>query len=180
MNTAVSTWLWSESPLAPVRLAKVETLFVQAEAELSRFKPTSGLSRLNAQAGAGRRRFRRCSWVCSVQRWMQPPPAMGSLTPLCDRLTSSRLRSQLRELASGDGKTGAKMKTEPHRLASATAGQARRTAELPAGLGIDLGGIAKGWTVDRAAEMLGSWAAALVDAGGDLRATAPPAASHGP
>ena len=48
------------------------------------------------------------------------------------------------------------------------------TARLPAGLGIDLGGIAKGWAVDRATEMLAAWGAALVDAGGDLRATAAP------
>jgi FAD:protein FMN transferase len=40
---------------------------------------------------------------------------------------------------------------------------------LPAGMGLDLGGIAKGWAVDRAAEMLGAWGAAMVDAGGDIR-----------
>ena len=48
------------------------------------------------------------------------------------------------------------------------------TARLPAGLGLDLGGIAKGWAVDQATEMLTAWGAALVDAGGDLRATAAP------
>ena len=36
-------------------------------------------------------------------------------------------------------------------------------------MGLDLGGIAKGWAVDRAAEMLGAWGAAMVDAGGDIR-----------
>jgi thiamine biosynthesis lipoprotein len=42
---------------------------------------------------------------------------------------------------------------------------------LPPGVALDLGGIAKGWTVDRAAERVESllrWA--VVDAGGDLRA----------
>ena len=42
---------------------------------------------------------------------------------------------------------------------------------LPAGVTLDLGGIAKGWTADRAAEQLESllpWS--VVDAGGDLRA----------
>jgi FAD:protein FMN transferase len=43
---------------------------------------------------------------------------------------------------------------------------------LPAEVGLDLGGIAKGWTVDRAAEMLGAWGAAMVDAGGDIRVSA--------
>jgi thiamine biosynthesis lipoprotein len=42
---------------------------------------------------------------------------------------------------------------------------------MPDGVGLDLGGIAKGWTADRAAEhvrRLAPWA--IVDAGGDLRA----------
>jgi thiamine biosynthesis lipoprotein len=36
--------------------------------------------------------------------------------------------------------------------------------------GLDLGGIAKGWTVDRAAELLRPLGSFAVDAGGDLRA----------
>lgn len=37
-----------------------------------------------------------------------------------------------------------------------------------AGVGFDLGGIAKGWIADRAAYLLSSWPAVLVDADGDL------------
>ena len=47
-----------------------------------------------------------------------------------------------------------------------------RTIDLPEGVALDFGGIAKGWTADRAAEeaaRLLPWA--LVDAGGDLRLT---------
>ena len=55
---------------------------------------------------------------------------------------------------------------------------AQGTVTLPKGLGIDLGGIAKGWAVDRATEMLAGQGidedAALVDAGGDIRASAAP------
>jgi signal transduction histidine kinase len=36
------------------------------------------------------------------------------------------------------------------------------------------GGIGKGWIVDQVAQKLAPWGAALVDAGGDMRATAPP------
>ena len=42
------------------------------------------------------------------------------------------------------------------------------------GVYIDLGGIAKGWAVDQAAERLGTWGPALVDAGGDIRAMGTP------
>ena len=176
MNTGVTAWLWSESPLAPVRLAEVETLFALAEAELSRFRPASGLSRLNARAGMGAQAI--------------SPLLLGVLSAALDAAAASdgifdpTVLTALRQagydrsfelLASGNGKTAAQDE-KPGRIGwqQARLDQARRTAELPAGLGIDLGGIAKGWVVDRAADMLGSWGAALVDAGGDLRATAPP------
>jgi thiamine biosynthesis lipoprotein len=44
---------------------------------------------------------------------------------------------------------------------------------LPPGARLDLGGIAKGWAADRAAGQLGRFAPALVDAGGDVAASAP-------
>lgn len=40
---------------------------------------------------------------------------------------------------------------------------------LPPGTRLDLGGIAKGWTADRAAEMLASLGRGFVNAGGDIR-----------
>jgi len=46
---------------------------------------------------------------------------------------------------------------------------------LPQGARLDLGGIAKGWAADRAAQRLGKLAPALVDAGGDIAASAPQA-----
>jgi thiamine biosynthesis lipoprotein len=44
-----------------------------------------------------------------------------------------------------------------------------RSVSLPADLALDLGGIAKGWTVDRVALDLAPLGPVLVDAGGDLR-----------
>jgi len=51
------------------------------------------------------------------------------------------------------------------------------TLILPPGARLDLGGIAKGWAADRAAQRLGKLAPALVDAGGDIAASAPQADS---
>jgi thiamine biosynthesis lipoprotein len=48
-----------------------------------------------------------------------------------------------------------------------------RMLNLPSGARLDLGGIAKGWAADRAARRLGKLAPALVDAGGDVAASAP-------
>ncbi len=39
---------------------------------------------------------------------------------------------------------------------------------LPDGVGLDLGGIAKGWTIQQAAYRLSVWGPCLVDAGGDI------------
>jgi thiamine biosynthesis lipoprotein len=49
---------------------------------------------------------------------------------------------------------------------------------LPTGVGLDLGGIAKGWTVQQTAHRLGRLGPALVDAGGDIACVgAPPTGS---
>lgn len=44
----------------------------------------------------------------------------------------------------------------------------RRTVRLPEGARLDLGGIAKGWIIDRLADMLKPYGPSLVDIGGDM------------
>ena len=53
MNTEIAAWLWSDIGHAAVWLHEVEAFFGEVEAELIRFRPDSGLSRLNAAAGQG-------------------------------------------------------------------------------------------------------------------------------
>ena len=50
----------------------------------------------------------------------------------------------------------------------------RREVTLPAGMQLDLGGIGKGWTVDRAADWLAGRGPFLINAGGDLYAYGAP------
>jgi FAD:protein FMN transferase len=50
-----------------------------------------------------------------------------------------------------------------------------RKLTVPPGARLDLGGIAKGWAADQTAQRLGKLAPALVDAGGDVAASAPQA-----
>jgi thiamine biosynthesis lipoprotein len=50
---------------------------------------------------------------------------------------------------------------------------------LPPGARLDLGGVAKGWAADRAARRLGATGPALVDASGDIAASAPPRGAPG-
>jgi thiamine biosynthesis lipoprotein len=53
-----------------------------------------------------------------------------------------------------------------------------RTIYLPAGMRLDLGGIGKGWTVDRAARRVRDLSGGLINAGGDLYAYSGPAPGH--
>ena len=57
---------------------------------------------------------------------------------------------------------------------------ATRVIEVDAGVQLDLGGIAKGWTADRLCRMLDLHAPALVSLGGDIAASRPPATGSGP
>ncbi len=54
-----------------------------------------------------------------------------------------------------------------------------RTVRRPVGLQFDLGGMGKGWTVDRAADGLQAHRAFLVNAGGDLYAQGQPGSDRG-
>ena len=183
MNTEVAAWLWSDIGHAAVWLHEVEAFFGEVEAELSRFRPDSGLSRLNAAAGQGPQpvselletvislalkaaeesdglfdptvlhALRRVGYDRSFEL-LADPPAQDAGQPV----------SLNGNGASGDGATINWRAVELNSILG--------TVALPAGMGLDLGGIAKGWTVDRAAEMLGAWGAAMVDAGGDIRVSA--------
>jgi thiamine biosynthesis lipoprotein ApbE len=57
MNTGVGVWVWSTDPegVSTIRAGMrwAEDLFAGVEAELSRFRSTSALSRLNGTAGRG-------------------------------------------------------------------------------------------------------------------------------
>jgi thiamine biosynthesis lipoprotein len=48
-----------------------------------------------------------------------------------------------------------------------------RTVTLPAGMRLDLGGVAKGWAAGQAAQRLAAAGPALVDAGGDIAVSGP-------
>jgi thiamine biosynthesis lipoprotein len=63
--------------------------------------------------------------------------------------------------------------TKPGRYREVILDAARQTVMLPAGVGLDLGGIAKGWLADAVVRRLGRFGAAAVDLGGDCAFTAP-------
>ncbi len=175
MNTQISAWMWLDGPVASIWLNEAEAFFREIETELSRFRPESGLSRLNATAGDGPQAV--SGTLCTVLdlALAAARDSGGVFDPtVLPALRSAGYDRSFETLAANigpavDTNTGTSPGWQHVRLDGALG-----EVELPAGMGIDLGGIAKGWTVDRAAEMLGAWGAALVDAGGDIRASAAP------
>ncbi len=153
---------------AQAALARVEALFTQVEASLSRFRPDSELSRMNASVGQP---FQSAPVMFAVvQASLEAARATDGLfdpTVLGSLLAAGYDRT-FEELPTS-GKRRHNAPSAPHyswrdvRL-DATYG----TVLVPSGCGIDLGGIAKGWTTDQAAQGLRRFPGYAVDAGGDI------------
>ena len=176
MNTDVAAWLWAEPGPADIWLPEVEAFFAEVEAELSRFRPDSGLSRLNAAAGHGEQKV--SAMLAQVlQMALDAKEYTGGIfdPTVLSALQAAGYDRSFELLREHPGRTvperGRSNEDSPQAIEF---DRVRRSVSLPEGAQIDLGGIAKGWTVDRAAELLGAWGAALVDAGGDIRATEAP------
>lgn len=174
MNTDVAAWIWSSRLHAETQLTAVEDCFANVEDNLSRFRAHSELSRLNAAAGKGpvpvsSQLFTIISLALDYARaggGIFDPTVLIAMQhagydrsfeqmPAKDETTLSPVA-----LPHGGGWRRVVLDEEAH------------TVTLPRGMGIDLGGIAKGWTVDQTALRLGAFGPALVDAGGDIRVTA--------
>jgi thiamine biosynthesis lipoprotein len=154
----------------------VRTIFERHEQRFSRFRPDSELSRVNAAAGTRIRvseEFARLTWF-ALEAWDETdgrfdPTVLGAvLAAGYDRDFDALLagaRVALRP-PTPCGRSGEIVLEE-------------RDLHLPAGVGLDFGGLAKGWTVDAAAEAAVDagllWV--LVNAGGDLRVCGDPPAA---
>ena len=148
-------------------LQGVEQLFRAAEATLSRFRLDSELTALNAATGEPFRAspllFSAVTAAVEASRatnGLFDPTVLGMLIAAgYDR--SFELLSEEREVEASPLGTAAVW--SDIQLDPATA-----TIVLPAGCGLDLGGIGKGWTVDRAVESLSAFPNFAIDAGGDI------------
>ena len=150
----------------------VERLFAEREARFSRFRPDSELSEMNARAGA----------------WARVSPQFADLLRLAldgaaesaglfdptvlPALTAAGYDRDFTQIADG---SRARTPVSPPRGSWRNIELANDSVRLPRGVTLDFGGIAKGWTVDDAAQEAASilrWV--LVEAGGDLRVAGVP------
>ena len=148
-------------------LAVARAMFEAAEARLSRFRPDSELSQLNARSGQ--------AVAVSPLLWQAVSLALagarrtgGLYDPtIIDALEAAGYD---RSFAST---LDTRVPTRPLGPATASWRDARlhpesKTVTLPRGLRLDLGGVAKAWTAERVAGYLARFGPCLVDAGGDI------------
>lgn len=155
--------------LAAPRLGKGVVEHVRSEFEhvanrLSRFRPDSELSRLNATTG---RPFAASPLLRHVlgEALAAAAESSGLFDPVVLRAVEAAGYSESIEYvrATTRVQTLVRTRTTYRDVVISDDG----TVFLPEGAGIDLGGFAKGWTVDRASHLMagGNW---VINAGGDL------------
>ena len=183
MGTDVSLWLWNNNEQrANNAFDTAQRFFLEMERKLSRFLPGSELSQLNRAAGrpfaASRVLF---DLVSQALDWRRRTDGIFDPSVLGALLASGYDRSfdTLRAAAGADDVIALTTAAPGRHARRGDAGDIvlgpERLITLPAGLGLDLGGIAKGWTIQQAAHRLGMWGPCLVDAGGDIACVdAPP------
>lgn len=170
MGTEVEAFLdVPPGPDALLALASVEAEFERLEALLSRFRPDSELSRLNAQGS-----IEADDDLLAVVR----------LALAARECTGGRFDPTLHDalVAAGYDRSfealGPSGPVDPSPAPAPGGGRAwirGRRIELEPGARLDLGGIGKGYAVDRAVDLLAPLGAALVNAGGDLAVAGIPA-----
>ncbi len=159
------------SAAVPRLLERALALFQREEARFSRFRPDSELSRLN-QAGELREPSA-AMWdvLRRARRWWR---ATGgdfdpTLLTALERAGYDRTFEAVVGRKAPAGRSAVRRPTGHSRMTLEESG-GRRRVRLLDGARLDLGGIVKGWAVDRAAELLAPVGRFLVDAGGDIRA----------
>ena len=180
MNCQMAAWVCTdEVDAARSALLAVEHWMQLVERELSRFRPDSDLSRLNAAAGQPYRAGK-LLWQVIQQALIWAEATAGIFDPTVGRdLIEAGYHRSFETFTH----TPHSAETIPAPISSTYPPATWRdihldpdthTITLPPGIQLDLGGIAKGWAADQALDMLKPLGPALVDAGGDLAIGHPP------
>ncbi len=188
MNTTVHTRLYAQL-LDDEVLVEVQRLFASFEKRLSRFNPDSELSKLNASTGES---FTASPVLLDAVEvallaaqstgGLYDPTILGNL----EKAGYDRSFEQVENHAPLSALPAVPLNGLPKPLqrppVSFRAVQLNRAAReiyKPAGVRLDLGGMGKGWTVDRAADGLQGLGPFMINAGGDIFAFQSPPGQKG-
>lgn len=151
-------------------LAHVPRWFAEWENVLSRFRADSELNRLNASAGRPVR-VSETLWQVLEKSLEAANASNGLVTPaVLDALETAGYDKSFERIGRDSSRPERNTLLAPNPRATnfIELDATTRTVRLPPGMRLDLGGIAKGWSADQAAQRLSQVGPALVDAGGDL------------
>jgi FAD:protein FMN transferase len=159
------------------RLESLPEWFHERESRLSRFLPDSELSRLNRASGrpfpASPVLWDAVGAALEAARWSE-----GLVTPtVLEALERAGYDRTFEQLAHGEGPESGDAEAAGARRCpdwrEVGRDEPTRSLLLPPGVGLDLGGTAKGGAADAAAKWLSEEGPALVDAGGDVAVSGP-------
>ncbi len=137
----------------------------EIEAALSRFRPDSELSYVNAHSG---------QWTMVSRTLLQAALVSKQAARLTDGLCNPLVLPAL--IAAGYNRSfdqidGQMMISEPPSIPdwqSLEIDTRRQRIRIPSGAGLDFGGVAKSWTAQQIAEQLAAYGPCLVNLGGDI------------
>ncbi len=150
-------------------LSAAEDVFHEVEARFSRFLPESELSRFNTRVREVARVSRDLFEILSQALGFHRSTA-GVFDPAILPQLEGAGYDRSFEQVDRDSAVSPTPVPVHHSIGELALDPARLEVRAPAGLRIDLGGIGKGFAVDRAARVLAPARSYLVDAGGDILA----------
>jgi len=154
-------------------LSHVPEWFEEWEQALSRFRIDSELTRLN-QTHERPVKVSQILWNVFQAAQYAAQMTHGLVTPtLLDAIIEAGYDRPFAELPHFATWTPTSVRTNAAPLTAITADDTTRTITLPAGVGLDFGGVAKGWAAHQAMKQLQAEGAALIDAAGDIAISGP-------
>jgi len=152
----------------PAMLARVPDWFEEWEQSLSRFRFDSELTRFN-QTHEQPVHVSDAFWDVFQAARKAEEMTNGLVTPtLLDAIVEAGYDRPFDELPHLVPPTPAPMLTTSSPLATVAFDKSTQTITLPIGMGLDFGGVAKGWAAHRAMTRLQAEGPVLIDAGGDI------------
>jgi len=179
MNTKIQTWLFSQTDSTV--LADVQRLFHSMEKRLSRFNPHSELTQFNETlqpvfpaSTTLLDAMEVALWAAQHTGGLYDPTILNSLKKAGYDRSFELIKNH-----TPVGPDNSPVKQNGYSYQSIRLDRVARQIHKPVGLGVDLGGMGKGWTVDRAADRLQGLGPFLVNAGGDIFAYQTPPGQKG-
>jgi thiamine biosynthesis lipoprotein len=157
----------------PPALSQVPQWFEEWEQVLSRFRYDSELTLLNQQHEQPVQ-VSQILWDVFQAAREAEQMTNGLVTPtLLDAILEAGYDRTFEELANLNTPIHGAAKRVSSSLSVITVNDAERTIALPPGVGLDFGGVAKGWAAHQTMKRLQAEGSALVDAAGDIAISGP-------